>query len=453
MNEAQAVEALHERGRFGVRLGLGRTRALLAELGDPQAGLRGALIGGTNGKGSVQALVASALRAAGGRVGQTPKPHLVSYRERILVDAAQIPADDFGALVEEVLGVADRIPTRLGPATEFELVTAAAFAWFARQRVEVGVIEVGLGGRLDATNVWDGGVAAITNVDLDHMEWLGPTIPLIAREKAAIIKRGDLAVTGADGEALDVITAAARRSGAPLTITAALPVASVDRLGTVVRDFSLGELRVGLIGRHQSANAAVALGVLGAIERRRIAPVSEDAIRQGFASARWPGRMELLEVGTDGAFRGAGATPASDRVDLLLDGAHNAAGAAALATGLDDLEPHLAAGRPTLVFGALRDKQLDRMVDALRSSALVRRASVIATTVPDTERALPAGDVAAAWRAAGADVESITDVHQAYAAGLERARTESGPLIVAGSLYLVGAVRGKLVDETAPAAA
>src|SRR4029079_13603832 len=131
MNEAEAVVALHERGQFGVKLGLGRTKELLEELGNPHQRFRGALIGGTNGKGSVQALVSAALRAAGVVVGQTPKPHLVSYRERIVVDGRPIDPDDFGALVEEVLAVAERIPARLGPATEFELVTAAAFAWFA----------------------------------------------------------------------------------------------------------------------------------------------------------------------------------------------------------------------------------------------------------------------------------------------------------------------------------
>jgi dihydrofolate synthase/folylpolyglutamate synthase len=453
VNEGEAVAALQARGRFGVKLGLGRTKALLEELGNPQQRFRGALIAGTNGKGSVQALVSAALREAGVVVGQTPKPHLVSYRERIIVDGQPIGSVEFGALVEEIRGVAERIPSRLGPATEFELVTAAAFAWFARRGIDVGVIEVGLGGRLDATNVWDGGVAAITNVDLDHMEWLGPTVPLIAREKAAIIKRGDLAVTGADGEALEVVTAAAKRNGAPLTITAPLPLTSVDRCGTVMRDFSLGEIRVGLIGRHQAANAAVALGILGAIERRKIAAVPEDAIRAGFATAAWPGRMELLEVDRDGAAHAAQAVRPSDRIDLLLDGAHNAAGAAALAIGLDDLRPNLAGGRATVVFGALRDKEIERMVGALRDSPLVRDARILAVTVPGTDRAVPAEDVATAWRSAGSDVEPMSDPNEAFGIGLERARTDGGPIVVCGSLYLVGAVRGTLFGDSPAAGA
>lgn len=462
MNELEAVDALQARGRFGVRLGLSRTRALLAELGDPHVGMRGVLIGGTNGKGSVQAMVSTVLREAGLRVGQTPKPHLVSYRERIVVDGTPIAADAFGAIVEEVLVAADRLPRRLGPATEFELVTAAAFASFARAGVDVAVVEVGLGGRLDATNTWDGGVAAITNVDLDHMEWLGPTVPLIAAEKAAIIKRGDLAVTGASGEALEVIQKQARRVGAPLEVTAPLPVASVGRGGIVVRDFSLGTFPVGLLGRHQAANAAVALGLLRALDRRAIARPDEEAIRRGLANVRWPGRLELLAVDAMGVARPAspdGWEP--DSVDVLLDGAHNAAGAAALAVALDELAESLSPGRPTLLFGALQDKQLDRMIAALLASRLLGRARILATTVPDTTRAVPAADVALAWQEglgstppAEMQVEAHESVDRALAAALDEARRAAGPLIVAGSLYLVGHVRGKLMPDPrlAPAA-
>src|SRR5918998_689079 len=172
-------------------------------MGYPHAGLRGALIGGTNGKGSTQALVASALREGGFRVGQTPKPHLQSYRERIVVDGRMIGVADFCDLVDEILDASAAVESRHGPPTEFEVITAAAFTRFRRAGVQVAVIEVGLGGRLDATNVWQGGVTAITNVGLDHMEHLGPTVEAIAREKAAIIKRGDYAaVTGATDPAL-----------------------------------------------------------------------------------------------------------------------------------------------------------------------------------------------------------------------------------------------------------
>ncbi|HEU0243560.1 MAG TPA: hypothetical protein VFQ75_06605, partial [Candidatus Limnocylindrales bacterium] len=170
---AEALAAIETRGRYGIRLGLGRVRALLRELGNPQLGVRGALVAGTNGKGSVIALASSALRAAGYRVGETPKPHLVTYRERIVVDGRPIEPAAFASLVGEVLPLADRVARRLGPPTEFELLTAVMFLHFARSGLDLALVEVGLGGRLDATNAWDGGVAVLTNVGLDHTAQLG----------------------------------------------------------------------------------------------------------------------------------------------------------------------------------------------------------------------------------------------------------------------------------------
>src|SRR4051794_7408368 len=169
----EALAALQARGRFGIRLGLGRTRALLRGLGDPQLTFRGVLVAGTNGKGSVLALAGSALRAAGLHVGETPKPHLVTYRERLQLDGEPVDPETFARLVEQVLALADGVAKRHGEPTEFELLTAVVFAWFAERRPDVALVEVGLGERLDATHAWDGGVAAITNVALDHTDRLG----------------------------------------------------------------------------------------------------------------------------------------------------------------------------------------------------------------------------------------------------------------------------------------
>ncbi|HEX2753934.1 MAG TPA: hypothetical protein VHM48_00635, partial [Candidatus Limnocylindrales bacterium] len=284
-----ALVALAERGRFGIRLGLGRTRALLRELGDPQLAIRGALVAGTNGKGSVLALAGSALRAAGVRAGETPKPHLVSYRERLQIAGRPVDAATFARLVATAIAAADRLPRRLGDPTEFELLTAVVFAWFAEERVDLALVEVGLGGRLDATHAWDGGVAAITNVDLDHTDRLGPTIAHIAREKAAIIERGDLAVTGAVGEARAIVRRRAARLGVPLAIVDPAPVVGVDRDGLIVELPRLGRTRVGLRGRHQAANVAVADAILDALTAAGIAAVPDAARRAGYADARWPG--------------------------------------------------------------------------------------------------------------------------------------------------------------------
>jgi dihydrofolate synthase / folylpolyglutamate synthase len=425
-----AVAALADRGRFGIRLGLGRTRALLRELGHPERQLRGVLIGGTNGKGSVLTLAGSALRAAGLRVGETPKPHLVSYRERLQIDGRPIAPEAFATLVADIVPIADRVARRLGPPTEFELLTAMLFRWFADERVDVAVVEVGLGGRLDATHAWDGGVAAITNVALDHMEQLGDTIPKIAREKAAIIERGDLAVTGASGDGLAVIRRRARRVGAPLTEVAPAPLLGWDRDGLDVELPRLGRTRVGLRGRHQAANVAVADGILDALDAAGIARLPDEARRSGYASAAWPGRLELLSV--------AGR-------DVLLDGAHNPAGAATLAVALDDLRPFLAPGPMTLVVGAMADKDVAGIAAALARAGPLRGARIIATRV-DLPRAMAVADLAAIWRRAAPDatIEAIADVARAFDAALADG---PGPVVVAGSLYLVGEARRRWVDD------
>jgi dihydrofolate synthase/folylpolyglutamate synthase len=427
-----ALDALADRGRFGIRLGLGRTRALLRELGDPQREVRGALVAGTNGKGSVLALAAAALQSAGFRVGTTPKPHLVTYRERLQIDGWPVDPVTFARLVGEVLPVADRVARRLGDPTEFELLTAVVFLWFAEQRPDVALVEVGLGGRLDATHAWDGGVAAITNVDLDHMDRLGPTVEAIAREKAAIIERGDLAVTGATGSALAIIERRARRMAAPLAVVQPADLVAWDRDGIEVALPRLGRTRVGLRGRHQAANVAVADALLDALAAAGIAAAGGDARRTGYATATWPGRLELV----DHAGR-----------EVLLDGAHNPSGAAALARALIDLRPHLAKGRPSLVMATMADKDVAGIVAALADCPALADARVVCTTV-DVPRALPAAELAARWKAAAPDRAVI--VSPDSGAALDAAlSTAAGPVIVAGSLYLVGEVRARIVDDPA----
>ncbi|OGO56880.1 MAG: hypothetical protein A2V85_13890 [Chloroflexi bacterium RBG_16_72_14] len=441
MTYAEALRAIEARGRYGIRLGLGRVRALLRAMGDPQRSVRGALVGGTNGKGSVIALASSALRAAGYRVGETPKPHLVTYRERIVVDGHPIAAGAFARLVAEALPLADRIEPRLGPPTEFELLTAVMFRHFAASELDVALVEVGLGGRLDATHAWDGGVAVVTNVDLDHMDRLGSTIPAIAREKAAIVERGDVAVTGATGEALAIIRRRCARLGVPLTEVPPPPLLGWTRDGLHVELPRLGPVDVGLRGRHQAVNVAVADALLDGLEASGVARVPDDARRQGYATARWPGRLELLEVtAADGSTR-----------EVLLDGAHNPSGAAALAQALDDLRPLLAGGmaRPpaalTLVWGTMADKDVAGVIAAAAGARVLEGATIVCTSV-DLPRAMPADALAEAWRTAlpGARVEAVPDPAAALDLALAAAR---GPVVVAGSLYLVGASRARLVDD------
>jgi dihydrofolate synthase/folylpolyglutamate synthase len=417
------------------------------------------------------------LKAAGYRVGQTPKPHLVEYRERIVVDGRWIGREELAAVLDQVLAAAERLPARLGPATEFELLTAAAFTWFARSEVDLAVIEVGLGGRLDATNVWDGGVAAITNVALDHADRLGSTIPAIAREKAAIIKRGDLAVTGATGDALAVVRRRARRMGAPLTVVTPLPVVRMNRDGVVLSHASLGDLPIPLLGRHQSINVAVALACLDALEAGGLAVVPAEARRSGLAAARWPGRLELIalpagwpagrrrprvaggglvagvpvpsEAGSGGPpSSGGSASGAPPPIDLLMDGAHNDDGMAAFLAALAELRPHLAPGRLVLIVGLMSDKDVRGIVGRLAADPLAGTARIIATRVADP-RALRAAELAAVWRAAnpGADITPAEPPEAALNVAIDEVSATGGTVAVAGSLYLVGAIRARLIEE------
>jgi dihydrofolate synthase/folylpolyglutamate synthase len=432
------VAALRSRGRFGISLGLERIEALLDELGHPERGLRGALIGGTNGKGSVVAMARTVLQEAGLRIGTMPKPHLVSYRERIAIDGRPISRERFTAALAAVTPAIERVSSRLGPPTEFEALTAAAFRELAEARVDLALVEVGLGGRLDATNVLDGGVAAITNVQHDHERLLGSTLAAIGGEKAAIIKRGNLAVTGAQGRGLapilarcDEVGASLRRAGRGQLYHAALVDTGWD--GIVVDATrpagALPGLRVGLLGGHQAANAAVALGLLDALvedAQRDGVPMrlDEAAIRRGFAAARWPGRLELL---TETAFG-----------SVLLDGAHNPAGARALARSLGELRmSHF-----PLVFGAMRGK---RVAAVLRALAPLDPRPVF-TRVEDPG-AIPAEELLRRWQRLGHRGRTGRDPETALRQAAEMRHSPAQPVVVAGSLYLVGAVRGMLRGE------
>jgi dihydrofolate synthase/folylpolyglutamate synthase len=439
------VAAIRRRGRFGVSLGLERIERLLAALDHPERQLRGALVGGTNGKGSVVALAGAVLREAGLGVGAMPKPHLVTYRERITIDGQMLEPGEFGAVVGAVIDESDRIAGDAGPPTEFEVLTAGGFLALAQAGVDIALVEVGLGGRLDATNAADLGVAAITTVAHDHERHLGRTLAAIGAEKAAIIKAGDLAVTGARGRGFEPIASRCGALNVPLRRAGRREAweARVTDSGWsgVVVDLRtptgwVRDLRIGLMGSHQGANAAVAAALLDALsedgERRgRPVEVSEDALRNGMAAARWPGRLELFRSAVGGR-------------DLLLDGAHNPSGARALAQALTELGVR----RFPLVFGAMRGKRVSAVLRAL--APLEPRP--VFTAVDDPHAHRPA-DLLRTWRRvaprtrgaqSGSTADSPTEAVE-QAADLS---PSAGPVVVAGSLYLVGAVRATLSGDT-----
>ena len=394
--------------------------------------MHGVLIAGTNGKGSVAAMVASMCQAAGLRTSQAPSPHLSSYRERILIDSQPISSSHLDSMLEEVLAASAYGQAQHGPATEFELLTAAAFLWSARVHVDVAIIEVGLGGRLDASNTWDADVAAITSIGLDHREFLGDTIEAVAREKAAIIKRGSRAVTTATGAALQVVERRARRLDVPLAVCEPLAIERMDLAGMTIKHERLGQLHLSLVGRYQATNAAAALGIVAALGEAGVAQIDDAAMIRGLAETRWPGRLEVLH---------------HEGLVVVLDGAHNPAGALALAASIDELAEALPRGRATLLLGVMADKDVPDILESLARSCLLADARFVACGVPNTDRALPAEALAAAWSAMPGTRPAAVWHDRSQAAldeALELAHESGGPLIVAGSLYLIGDVRPRL---------
>ena len=394
----------------GWDLGLERMRVALAVRGNPEARFPALHIAGTNGKGSAAAMVESVLRAAGRRTGLYTSPHLVDFTERIRAGGRTIPRDDVPALVAELRGDLDAHGIGL---THFEFATLLALEWFARIGVDAAVIEVGLGGRLDATNLVRPIVTAVTSIAHDHEEYLGTSLAAIAREKAGIIKGGVPVVMGAlPDEAAGVIASAAEALGAPLCRVGADAALLESSGGLDFRGPGGVEwqgLGLALPGRFQRANATVALAML-ALVRDRL-PCSVDAVRHGLASAYWPGRLAVL-----------------DRSPLLIaDGAHNPEGIATLA---DEL-PALVGDRPvTLVFAVMADKAWRTMTERLLP--LVRR--VVVTRVG--RRGLDPQALACAL-ADRVDVEAIGDPQSAITTALARTPVD-GAILVTGSLFLVG---------------
>jgi len=351
----ESLAYLSSLGRFGIKLGLDRTLALLAEVGNPQNLFQGVLVGGTNGKGSVCAMLAAVLQEAGYRVGFMPKPHLVSYTERIQVNQRPIAEADFAALLTSLQPAIDRVAEKLGPPTEFEILTTASLNYFARAGIDLLVCEVGLGGRLDSTNVLDLGVEVITNIALDHTQYLGTTPEAIAGEKAGILKPDSIAITGAQSPGLAVIEAAAAKIGIPLQrLGHEITLEATDRgwAGVVATITTPGgtykDLRIPLLGIYQAENAALAVAAVDAL-RARGWEISNGELRNGLAHARWPGRLEII-----------------DRSPIVLvDGAHNPAG---LERSLATVQG-LAKDKPlVIVFGAMKDKDLPAMLSLLRAT-------------------------------------------------------------------------------------
>jgi dihydrofolate synthase / folylpolyglutamate synthase len=413
----------------GHKLGLDNIRVITDALGRPQDAYPSVAVAGTNGKGSVCAMASAALSAAGYRTGCYTSPHLVRIEERFTIDGAHVTPAELEEVVEHLRVLIDRLrkggPLQATP-TFFEVATAAAFEIFRRRDVQVAVLEVGMGGRLDATSVASPRAGAITNIALDHQQYLGGTLEAIAAEKAGIAKPGMPLVCGERAAGpLAVIAAACARSGARFVDAAeGASVQATMTDGETAMTLrtpagAYGPLTLGLRGRHQVQNALVAARLLEVLSGEGLA-VPPAAIERGLRQARWPGRLDWRRL--------------ADGRRVLLDAAHNEAGAAALAEYLREALP---GGRQPLVFGAMRDKDYGGMLRRLLPCA-----SRVVLTAPPTPRAADPGALRAAALAIdpGADVLVAADPE-----GALDAAWSAGPAItVAGSIFLLGAVLPRL---------
>ena len=415
MSLADVLEKLYTRRRFGIRPGVDRVSTLLARLGNPEKNFRSIHVVGTNGKGSTSAFLSSILTNAGYRTAQFSSPHLVRFTERFRINSEEYPADRLADCLETVL---DAAPPE---ATFFEITTALAALVFSTENVEIAVMEAGMGGRSDATAAISSEMTIITPISFDHAEYLGATLPDIAREKAGIVEAGTTVVCAEQAETvLAVIRQQSELGNNSLYCCGKDFSVTWNKSGTL--DYSgikrvLPGLTPGIPGNYQGQNAALAVAAAEVLDSAGTA-ISSSALEHGLSSAHWPGRMELIP----------GTPP------LLLDGAHNSAGATALAEALADYSRN----RLLLVTGVCADKDIDQIYAPLMP--LVDR---IYTVTPLVERALQDQDLSRFFTAKGFVSRPCGTVLN----GIGVAQSEALPgdlILVCGSLFVVGEVKAWL---------
>lgn len=427
MTYKEAMTYIRNTAAFGTKLGLDNIRALMSLLGDPQEKLKIIHIAGTNGKGSVAAYLLSVLRHAGYRVGSYTSPELFRFSERIKTGDEEISEDDIAQYATKVRAAADHMKeNNMGDPSEFELVLAMAFCFFLDRNVDIVILETGLGGRLDATNVISHSVlSVITKISFDHMQYLGDTLPKIAAEKAAIIKpQGTALVYPASEDVMNVFRRECETKNATLKIAALPERISASLSGGQTFLLSDKTYKTRMAGLYESDNAALAIQALEMLEGYGIS-VSEDDICDGIKDAIWPGRFEIL----------------SSDPCIIADGAHNEDGAAALS---ETLSAYFDRVPLVLCIGILKDKQYHEMLSRL----LPHASSVIACTVPNP-RSLSASALSGVIHEIRPDlpVTETSDIDQALAE-IKKLQRSAAAVVICGSLYLVGPLRERWIKNS-----
>lgn len=412
MNYDEAIAYIHGMYWRGSKLGLTRTIELCGLLGNPQNGLKIIHVAGTNGKGSTCAMLSRILCAQGYKTGLFVSPYVDRFNERIQFNNTPISDDDLAALVTEIAPVVDSMEN---PATEFEVIAAAAFLYYARQACDYVVLEVGLGGELDATNVIDTPLLSIiTAIDYDHMHILGNTIEEIASAKAGIIKdNGTVLFYGQHPDALPVIEQACRNHRASLHVVdrSSLKEGSYDLHGQTFSYRGYEDLRLGLLGKYQMKNAATVIDAVELLREKGIA-ISDEALGTGLRDTVWPARFELLR----------------EDPPFFVDGGHNPHGVRGTVDTYQRLFPNRKA---KIIMGMMRDKDVARSVELL-----IPIAAEFYTVTPNNDRAMPSEELAALIRTYGVTATPFSSVADA----IETAGRGEEPSLAVGSLYMAGEV-------------
>ena len=426
MNYTETLAYLDSLGKFGINLGMERIEDLLKELNNPEQKVRTIHVTGTNGKGSVTSMITNILLVSGLKVGKFTSPHLVRYNERIEVDGKEISDEDFALVVTAVRRAVESVMAKgTDQPTQFEVLTAAAFLHFALQKLDYAVIEVGLGGLWDSTNVITPVVSVITNVSLDHTDRCGKTVEEIAMQKAGIIKDGVPVVTAAEAEALGPIQAMSLFKQAPLYIYGKAFTGQEVSSSMEGQTFTLSagdyhsNYDVKLPGAHQILNTAVAV-VAAKLASKQDSRINELALHQGVALTKWPGRLERI----------------SQKPDVILDGAHNPAGAAVLRAALDK---YYSGKKICFIFGMMGDKDISQVI-----TTLFRKEDTIYTVRAD--EGARAAEPEALAEQIGSQAQAMHDLAAAYKTALAEVG-EDGLVCVCGSLYLVGTFKKMLLNQ------
>lgn len=412
MNYEEAVTYVHSICWRGSRPGLSRIETLLKKLGNPQENLQCIHVAGTNGKGSVCAMLSSILEESGYKVGRFVSPYIRHFRERIAINGQPIAKDDFAQITTKVQVFAEEMED---PPTEFELITAIGFSYFAQEHCDVVVLEAGMGGRLDSTNIITNPLlSVITGVDLDHTAFLGDTVEQIAKEKAGIIKESCPVVFGGmRKEALPILIEAAQEKNATLQTVDLQKIQNKKHTlqGTTLDFGSWKGIEISLLGSYQPENAATVLTAIEILQTRGIV-CKEEAVRRGLFKTKWPGRFEQL----------------CEEPRVIFDGGHNEQGIKACISSIKQYFPNQ---QVFVLMGVMRDKAYAKMTQMLKGVA-----KTVYTVTPDNPRALGSEELAEILQKNKIPAQAFFDVKDAVQTAMAIAKNEQRPLIIMGSLYL-----------------